>query len=295
MTDGWGSSLWSLAGSPTGPATVRASGSAAACCGSAILCNFSVAVLAKIVDDGGHFLSRVQFQTLLWAVGGELPAMSLISYLCRLDTGGGVIDRPIVLGDGRRRSVRCRLIVWPVPPEVADRRGGRLRRVHRRKKGREPSAEALAVCDWNALVSDLPAERLSVPKAMVLYRSRWQIELMFKRWKSHCRIDLIDGRNAIEQRCRFWIRLCGAMLQQHLVSTCCWTAGSRCSFSKFTASLGRSIPGVLSCVANVSKLTASIEHLARMAAKHCRRDRRRKAPTWIDLLEDPDKLTYDLT
>jgi IS4 transposase len=39
------------------------------------------------------------------------------------------------------------------------------------------------------LVTNVPAARLRVAEALVLARARWQIELLFKLWKQHGRID----------------------------------------------------------------------------------------------------------
>ena len=49
------------------------------------------------------------------------------------------------------------------------------------------SARRLAGADWNVYVTNIPVEHLSVLEAVVLAGVRWQIELLFKLWKSHGR------------------------------------------------------------------------------------------------------------
>jgi IS4 transposase len=44
--------------------------------------------------------------------------------------------------------------------------------------------ERLAWCDWTILATNAPVEKLTPKEATVLYRTRWQGELLFKRWKS---------------------------------------------------------------------------------------------------------------
>jgi len=69
------------------------------------------------------------------------------------------------------------------PEEVAARRRQKLREYTRSKKGREPSAAQLVLCDWLVFATNVPAERLSAPEVWVVYRCRWQIALLFKRAK----------------------------------------------------------------------------------------------------------------
>lgn len=80
-------------------------------------------------------------------------------------------------------SIRARVMVQRCPQEVADRRRQHLRD-RMRRKGRPVSQRQLILCDWWVLATNVPAERLKAAEAWNLYRARWQIELVFKRWKS---------------------------------------------------------------------------------------------------------------
>jgi len=91
-------------------------------------------------------------------------------------------DGPCRLAE--RRGLPCRLTARRCPPEVAARRRQKLRAYCRDKKGREPSAEQLAACGWQVLATNVPAARLSAKELWLVYRSRWQVELLFKRGKS---------------------------------------------------------------------------------------------------------------
>ena len=51
------------------------------------------------------------------------------------------------------------------------------------------SQKRLALVAWTILVSNVPAEILSLRQAMILIRVRWQVELLFKLWKSHAQND----------------------------------------------------------------------------------------------------------
>jgi len=51
----------------------------------------------------------------------------------------------------------CRLVARRCPPEVAGRRRQKLRDYTRDKKGREPSAAQLLLCDWLVFATNVPA------------------------------------------------------------------------------------------------------------------------------------------
>ena len=189
---------------------------------------FSILVWAHIVACAAHFLSRVQLQTCI-EFDGKLQ--SVIDFLVRLPSSVGVFDDHIRLG--RDNLLPCRLMAWRIPKEIAARRRKTLRKIYKRR-GKTPSKGALAACDWNMLVTDLPSKKLSLNEAIVLYRSRLQIELLFKRWKSHCQINLLDGRTLIHTRCRWWIRLCGPDLEQRWVAACGWSGVRSPSFAKLS-------------------------------------------------------------
>jgi hypothetical protein len=101
--------------------------------------------------------------------------------------------------DGPARLVQsqglaCRLTARRCPPEVAARRRQKLRDYTRSKKGRGPSARQLVLCDWLVLATNVPAERLGAQELWVVYRCRWQVELLFKRGKQQLGWTFSHGR-----------------------------------------------------------------------------------------------------
>src|SRR5207249_5684354 len=125
------------------------------------------------------------------------------------------VDQAIVLGQGQRLA--CRLIAWRVPEEQANRRRQKLRQEMSRKGKREPSAERLAWCDWTILVTNVPVERMTPEEAVVLYRARWQVELLFKRWKTQDLVAVLNGSTPVRQMAGVWSRLLAASVQHWLV------------------------------------------------------------------------------
>ena len=60
------------------------------------------------------------------------------------------------------------------------------------------SAAYLALQNWTIFVTNVPAEILSPPQVMALYGQRWQIEIIFKGWKSHFHLEAVSHSTTAE-------------------------------------------------------------------------------------------------
>jgi Transposase DDE domain len=248
---------------------------------------FCVAVFAAMVGAGEHFLSRLQFGTGVGLPGG--PAVDVLRWLA--GRAERLVDRPIRLG--LDRQLPCRLIAWRVPPAQASRRRRKLRADHRRKWGRDPTAARLAWCDWTILVTSVPVEHLAAAEAVVLYRARWQIELLFKRWKSQDRVAAASGSTEARRMVRVWGRLLAAVVQHWLVVATAWGDPTR-SWGKVAEAVRRFVGRFLAALDCASALRATITDLSRVVATTCRRNCRSN-PGTVELLNDVSRLDFGLT
>lgn len=247
---------------------------------------FSMAVFAAMVAAGEHFLSRLQFGTSVRLRRG--PVVEVLAWLAK--QAGGFIDQPIVLGAAQQ--LPCRLIAWRLPAEQANRRRQKLRQAHKSRYGGEPCAERLAWCDWTILVTSVPEELLTPPEAAVLYRARWQVELLFKRWKSQDLVDALSGSTVVRQMVRVWSRLLAALVQHWLVIGSVWGDPTK-SLSKACEAV-RAFVVRLAAAFSLSAIEVILTDLAKMFQKTCRRNKRRKTGTF-EMLNDVDLLDFQLT
>jgi hypothetical protein len=250
---------------------------------------FCIAVFAALCARGEYFLSRLQFGTGVSLTDGTV--IDLLKWLPM--QSGPFVDCSILLG--LTEQLPCRLIAWRLPPEQANRRRQKLRDdLKRKKKGKEPTAERLAWCDWTILVTNTSVELLSPQEAAVLYRARWQVELLFKRWKSQGRVAQLDGTNEVRQMIRLWGRLLAVMVQHWLMVGTAWGDPTKSAVKVYEAV--RSFVGRL--LDNLAKSEEDVlnvlSDLAQVVAKTCRRNSRSK-PGTFELLNDVNRLDFCLT
>ena len=249
---------------------------------------FNLPVLQRIADSKAFFLTRLPHHTKIHIASEQHDVIAWLNAHSRT-----VVDTWIETG--AQAHVRCRLIAWRVPEEIANRRRQKLLEKTRRKTGRTPTAESLAACDWELLVTNLPADQLSVQEAIVLYRARWQIELLFKRWKSLCLIDELDGRNDVVTMVRFWARLCAAIVQHWLTVSAAWSGALHLSFTKVAELVRQFADDLAIAISSDADVELILKRFCKTARSGCRRNRRRKKPGTIELLRNPDLLDYSLT
>lgn len=65
------------------------------------------------------------------------------------------------------------------------------------------------------LVTNLPRDAFTAAAVMEAYRLRWQIELLFKEWKSHANLHAFDTSNPAIAEGLIWMSLCAALLKRY--------------------------------------------------------------------------------
>jgi hypothetical protein len=142
------------------------------------------------VDQGADVLVRLNRGALplLDDRGKPLDVLAWV----RTVTQDEVVERAVFVDavvDGDRRVVRGRLIAARLPEDKAEEARVRLRR----EQGRELTEESLEMAAYVVLFTTVPFTRLSSQWCMQAYRLRWQVELLFKRWKSLCGFDRLPN------------------------------------------------------------------------------------------------------
>jgi hypothetical protein len=248
---------------------------------------FSLERFGRWAADGVSWISRLQPGTAAFDADGR--PLELLRWLQR-HAGSRPVDRPIVLGAAERLG--CRLIALRVPPEVAARR--RQKAYQRASKhGTVPGAEQLAWCDWTILVTDCPPELLTWREVVVLYRARWQIELIFKLWKSHNHLAAYRSTwTAVERMAVFWAKLIGAVVQHWLVLASVGTDPRRSHWKaagvirEWVVTLARALGDGGALIGVLADLAKAIEAVAK-------KKRQGKSPSTFQLLLDPELLNWN--
>jgi hypothetical protein len=204
---------------------------------------------------------------------GAGPAEPLAEWLRRQDATAVQLDLAVQVGqaDGRALPLGCRLIALRCPPEVAARRRQKVQATARRK-GRAVSPRQLVLCDWTVLLTNVPETQLTPRAVWEVYRVRWQVELLFKRWKSLGGLCPRAVRRAGRALCEVYAKLLG-MLVAH------WTALVRggplgvVSMHRLVKAIQRLAPRLAEAVGDAGTLQQVLAEIERRLRRVRRRSR----------------------
>lgn len=180
---------------------------------------FTLAVFRRLDADQSFWLSRVPVNVTVLTADGE-RITNVPQWLDAHAEAHGEVDQPMVLGIKERLPVR--LLAVRVPEAVVAARRRRLRR-SAKKQGQMVSKRALARAGWTVLATNVPPERLSLTEACHLARARWQIELLFKRWKQDGQLDEWRSANPNRILVEVYAKLTGWLLQHRLLLCGDWS------------------------------------------------------------------------
>ena len=174
---------------------------------------FKLKRFAEWTANGIYWLSRFKVGTKVFTRDGH--PLNLAEWLATSNTQ---VRLPIVMGI--QTPVQCWLIAAPLPAEAKAKRQARLKEEARLDR-RPISKQKQALAAFTIYVTNI--EGLTFPQAHGLARLRWQIELLFKLWKSH--VKVLDSRSAdpIRQQCEGYAKLMAAIVQHWIVLASDWS------------------------------------------------------------------------
>jgi len=210
-------------------------------------------------------------------------ASSLATFLSRQQ--GDQVDSWVRVG--RDQPLSGRLLARRAAAAIVSKRRERLYK-EAKKKGRKVSVAQWTLCEWTVYLTNLRAELLRWQEVWVLARARWQIELLFKLWKSHGGLEASRGARAERVLCEVYAKLIGQVIQQWLLVTC---GGPSVTYSQPKAArrVRRQIPLLALLLPVVAEVVLVLQRLQGRVRKRCRVQKRGRRPSLYELLLDLDR------
>jgi len=162
-----------------------------------------------IDSQEAYFLCRLNHQLGLYQenTNGGLVNFDLVRQLKKGEDISGAIEFEVLLKD-KKSTLKTRLIAERVPDAVANQRRRKVKqKAKKRKKKYAPSAKYLYLLGWSLYITNVSAEDLPTDAMRVVYMIRWQIELVFKAWKSYHGITELKGKRPERIECFIYGRL----------------------------------------------------------------------------------------
>lgn len=171
--------------------------------------------LNNLAQNDAYFLSRSKSNAVYNRFGEdgkfiriniqeELPAPGRTKQLTDIYVGAG------------KTKVKVRLIMQAVPESVAQKRLKKLEQYASKHKNLTVSEQRKAMCYFNMFITNASEEELPVALVRLVYTLRWQIELIFKIWKSIFKIDKVKKMSIFRFECYIYSKLIAILLTLHI-------------------------------------------------------------------------------
>ena len=183
--------------------------------------HFSWAVFRRIAGSESYFLSRYKTGTVLYLKKeeGHFVPLDIEQYVQSMAADSSTQSTAVYFGE---EKVKARLICEAVPEEVKAQRLHKYRQNYIKQKNKarhwEMTTTKALLCGYNLYVTNAPTEKLKAEDVFLIYALRWQIELLFKMWKSLLFLDKVGQMNIFRFECFLYGRLIFILLSTELMS-----------------------------------------------------------------------------
>jgi hypothetical protein len=175
---------------------------------------FSLDQLEKDAQAGGFWVIRYKNDVILYENNTELHLASFLK-----KQRNHLVDIPVQVG--QTRYLPGRLIAIRADEQTAAERIRKLR--EEAQKNKKPlSAERLQLAHWTIILTNAPQNLLSPLEVYTLLRLRWQIELLFRLWKTYSQVDESESKNPWRILTEMYAKLIAVLIQQWILFASIW-------------------------------------------------------------------------
>lgn len=165
---------------------------------------FSLQTFIDIANKGVFYLSRWKSDANMYKMDelGKLVVFDIEKHVSSVDE----IQEIEIYIKKDKNYTKTRLVIEKVPEEIVNKR---LRKINKNSKrhGAQVKERTKLFQKYNFYISNIPKDKLSKEYFRVFYTIRWQIELMFKNWKTNFNIEKISGMKLERAMCMIYSRL----------------------------------------------------------------------------------------
>lgn len=175
---------------------------------------FNIERFKQIAKRKAYFLSRFRFGRVVFRKHkDQYIEFDLLKEEKKMKPGE---IRQFQVWIDRKEKLPVRLILEKVPDQIADQKRRKLK-TDKQNKRKSISRDRLRFCNLNAYITNTSPEDLPMKEARNYYSLRWQIEIIFKAWKSVYKIDQVKSMKRQRFECMHYGLLLLVILVTNIV------------------------------------------------------------------------------
>lgn len=176
---------------------------------------FSLDTFEKLTQANVFWLTRLKVNCKLFYEHGE--PFCLHKHL--KTTKANTIDVNCFVGAKKRLSAR--LVAVQCSEQETNKRRRNIRRDAKRR-GTNPSQERLQLAGWDIYITNIEATQLTPQQIATIYPIRWQVELMFKCFKSVGKVNTSRSTKPERILCEVYAKLIAQLIRHWIMLATGW-------------------------------------------------------------------------
>ena len=182
---------------------------------------FSTEVISYFIDSGAFIISRLNAKTIAYqkkANGNiKLDFKALYKWMQKHDIKQ--LDKQVLIGKDARLPMR--LVIELMPDEIYAQRMKKVNKYNKRR-GHTTTDDYADRARFNLFITNIPQEIIPTQTIVALYHVRWQVELVFKIWKSTFGIHKAGKIKYFRWLCILYAKLVLIVIYWHTIMVHRW-------------------------------------------------------------------------
>ena len=179
------------------------------------LAYFSLETLDKLTEVNVFWITRLKVKCLLF---DETDHPFHLHKTLKNHTAN-TFDTQLIIGKTKR--IKARLVAQKISEQETQKRRRDIR-YRAKRKNTSPSKERLLLAGWNIYITNISTARLTTEQIVAIARVRWQIELMFRCFKSIGKINTSRSNKPYRILCEVYAKLIVAIIRHWIMLGIGW-------------------------------------------------------------------------
>ena len=172
--------------------------------------------LTAVMGKEAYFLNRLPSQVSVYDLEGQLIDWKEID---KQFNTSNIASLEMEVKVYEKNKLGCRLIIERVGDDEYKKRLDKAKKSAKSRRVGVSDAHKLR-CRYNTFITNVAKEVLPFEKARKTYYLRWQVELVFKTWKSFFEINKVKKVKKERMECQLLAKLIWILLNWRLFQTC---------------------------------------------------------------------------
>ena len=171
--------------------------------------------IKAVEKRGAYYLNRLPKIGVYRMVNGEYRSIDWYAMDKKIKKGKfEQLEQEVYIGS--KDKIKTRMVLTPVPQSIANERVRIANKAGKGKKGYQVTKEYKIKARYNIFITNVPKQVISTENVIQAYKLRWQVELIFKTWKSNLKINKVKSIRKERMECQLIAKLIWVLLNSKL-------------------------------------------------------------------------------